>query len=65
MTPTSTQVSESQANFRFRCIACGDLSEAAGQDFRCGHCGDLLEIAYPALKQSKPDAASLKSLWRN
>ena len=65
MSPTSTQVSEPQVNFRFRCIACGDLSEAACQDFRCAHCGDLLEIAYPVWKQSKPDATRLKSSWRN
>jgi threonine synthase len=50
-----------QENFRFRCIACGDLSDAASQDFRCGHCGDLLEITYPAWKETKPDAAKLKS----
>jgi threonine synthase len=50
-----------QENFRFRCIACGDLSDAASQDFRCGHCGDLLEITYPSWKETKPDAAKLKS----
>lgn len=65
MSPTLTQVSEPQVNFRFRCIACGGLSEAAGQDFRCAHCGDLLEIAYPVWKQSKPDAIGLKSSWCN
>lgn len=65
MSPTSTQVSESQASFRFRCIACGDVSEAAGQGFRCAHCGDLLEIAYPAWRHSKPDATGLKLSWRN
>jgi threonine synthase len=53
-----------QENFRFRCIACGDLSDAASQDFRCGHCGDLLEITYPTWKESKPDAAKLKSAWQ-
>src|SRR5579871_5812102 len=47
----------------FRCISCGDLSGGASQDFRCTHCGDLLEITYPGWKESKPNAASLKSLW--
>ena len=54
-----------QKNFRFRCIACGELSDAAGQDFRCGKCGDLLEITYPQWKEAKPDAANLKSTWKN
>jgi len=62
---SSTSTPARQANFRFRCIACGDGSDAAGQDFRCGHCGDLLEITYPAWKESKPDAAALKSSWRD
>jgi len=53
-----------QENFRFRCIACGDLSDAASQDFRCGHCGDLLEITYPTWNEKKPDAAKLKSAWQ-
>jgi threonine synthase len=53
-----------QENFRFRCIACGDLSDAASQDFRCGQCGDLLEIAYPTWNEKKPDAAKLKSAWQ-
>jgi threonine synthase len=52
------------AEFRFRCIACGDLSDRASQDFRCSHCGDLLEITYPRWKGSVPDAAHLKSIWR-
>jgi threonine synthase len=54
-----------QANFRFRCIACGDLSDAAGQDFRCAQCGDLLEITYPAWKETKPKPQELKSKWRD
>jgi len=54
-----------QAAFRFRCIACGDLSDTASQDFRCAQCGDLLEITYPQWKDSSPDAAKLKSTWRN
>jgi threonine synthase len=53
-----------QENFRFRCIACGDLTDAASQDFRCGQCGDLLEITYPTWKESKPDAAKLKTAWQ-
>src|SRR5579864_923298 len=53
-----------QENFRFRCIACGDLTDAASQDFRCGQCGDLLEITYPTWKESKPDAAGLKTAWQ-
>jgi len=54
-----------QADFRFRCIACGDLSDKATQDFRCVPCGDLLEITYPRWRESKPDAEGLKSAWRN
>src|SRR5579864_3642276 len=53
-----------QENFRFRCIGCGDLSDAASQDFRCGRCGDLLEITYPTWNEKKPDAATLKSAWQ-
>jgi threonine synthase len=53
-----------QENFRFRCIACGDLSDTASQDFRCGRCGDLLEITYPTWNEKKPDAANLKSAWQ-
>jgi len=54
-----------QTNFRFRCIACGDLKDEAGQDFRCVSCGDLLEIHYPAWKDARPDAGQLKSSWKN
>ena len=53
-----------QENFRFRCIACGDLSDAASQDFRCSDCGDLLEITYPTWEKKKPDAEKLKSTWQ-
>lgn len=52
------------ANFRFRCIACGDLSDSASQNFRCQQCGDLLEIAYPGWKDASPDSLKLKSTWR-
>jgi threonine synthase len=48
----------------FRCISCGSLTDGASQDFRCAHCGDLLEITYPSWKESKPDAARLKAIWR-
>ena len=62
MPPSSTSApSVQQAAYRFRCIACGDLSEAAAQNFRCGRCGDLLEITYP---DWKADAAQLKAIWR-
>jgi len=54
-----------QKNFRFRCIACSSLSDAAGQDFRCGKCGDLLEITYPTWKETRPDAATLTSAWKS
>lgn len=54
-----------QAQFRFRCIACGDLSDYASQDFRCGQCGDLLEITYPRWKQDQPAATKLESTWRD
>jgi threonine synthase len=54
-----------QTNFRFRCIACGELSGAAGQEFRCGKCGDLLEITYPTWTETRPNAATLKSTWRD
>src|SRR5579859_54360 len=53
-----------QAAFRFRCIACGDLSDKASQNFRCPHCGDLLEITYPRWKETAPEARNLKDAWR-
>jgi threonine synthase len=53
------------AEYRFRCIACGDLSDIASQDFRCAHCGDLLEITYPRWKEATLGSDGLKSLWRN
>jgi len=61
---TSSAPGVRPAEFRFRCIACGDLSDRASQDFRCSHCGDLLEITYPRWKESLPEAAKLKSNWR-
>ena len=62
MVPTSTP--GVQTDFRFRCIACGDVSGQASQDFRCAKCADLLEITYPTWKDAPPDAQQLKSLWR-
>jgi threonine synthase len=53
-----------QADFRFRCIACGDLNDSASPDFRCLRCGDLLEIIYPRWQPARPDAEKLKSTWR-
>ena len=62
--PSTSSAPVRQADFRFRCIACGDVSESASQDFRCAHCGDLLEITYPRWNQVRPVAAELKSVWR-
>ena len=61
--PSSTAPEQSKTTFR--CIACGDLKDAASQDFRCSHCGDLLEIVYPSWKETPPSADELKSTWRN
>ncbi len=52
-----------QAEFQFRCIGCGGVSESASQDFRCPDCSDLLEITYPKWKDSPLDASQLKSTW--
>jgi threonine synthase len=74
MPPLSTSAPDARAtDFRFRCIACGDLRDAASQDFRCSHCGDLLEIIYPTWSSSgakpgsspaAPVAQGLKSAWK-
>jgi len=61
---TSSAPGVRPAEFRFHCIGCGGLSDRASQDFRCSHCGDLLEIIYPRRKESAPEAANLKSCWR-
>lgn len=63
MPPLTTPAGAQQANFRFRCIACGDLSDQASQNFRCAQCNDLLEIIYPGWKDASPNAANLKSRW--
>jgi threonine synthase len=52
------------ATFRFRCIGCGDLSDAASPDFRCAQCRDLLEITYPRWKESGLSAQDLRAGWR-
>jgi len=61
---SSSSTDVQQQNFRFRCIGCGDLSDAASQDFRCPACGDLLEIIYASWKSAQPDPATLKSSWQ-
>src|SRR5580658_2129599 len=56
------------SGFRFRCIACGDLSDSSVQNFRCSRCGDLLEITNPkwshAQGSSAPTASGLKTTWK-
>jgi threonine synthase len=64
MSSISTSRDLGVADFRFHCIGCGDLGDHASQDFRCSQCGDLLEITYPQWKEARPDAAKLKSAWR-
>src|SRR5215469_16395505 len=61
--PSTSTPGVRPADFRFRCIACGDLSDSASQDFRCAKCGDLLEITYPRWKDGL-GASKLKSTWR-
>ena len=57
-----------RSGFRFRCIACGELTDSAVQNFRCSRCGDLLEITSPnwshAQGSSAPAAADLKTIWK-
>jgi threonine synthase len=64
MPPHSTSPPGVRTNFRFRCIACGNLTDSASQDFRCSHCRDLLEIIYPQWRDVMPDAENLKSTWQ-
>jgi threonine synthase len=66
---TTSEPGVRPAAFRFRCIACGDLSDVASQDFRCSRCGDLLEITYPFWRKlgEKPATLTptdLKSSWK-
>src|SRR3984893_12345288 len=64
MSPLSTSASAvRQAAFRFRCIACGDVHDEAGQNFRCPQCQDLLEITYPHWKKARLAAEDLRSTW--
>lgn len=63
--PSATVPGVRHGDFRFRCIACAQLSDQASQDFRCAQCGDLLEIIYPSWQQERPDAAQLKAAWRD
>jgi threonine synthase len=63
MSPASTSAQDTAADFEFRCIACGHLSNSAGQDFRCEQCADLLEITYPSWRNAGQDARNLKSTW--
>ena len=68
MAPLSTSApGVQQAAFRFRCIACGHLSDSAGQNFQCAQCKDkdLLEITYPRWQEARLDAAKLKLAWRD
>jgi threonine synthase len=62
--PTSAPGVQRQ-DFVFRCIACANTSDSAGQDFRCPLCGDLLEIIYPRWKEAKPESTRLRSAWRD
>jgi threonine synthase len=65
MPPSTTSEKGSapgEATFRFRCIGCGLVSGAAGQDFRCSDCGNLLEITDSTWNSRNPTA--LKTLWR-
>ncbi len=64
MPPFPISASGTQTDFRFRCIACGDLTDRASQDFRCARCGDLLEITCPHWSETRPNAEGLKSVWR-
>lgn len=62
MPPLSTSApGVRQAAFHFRCISCGELSDAASQNFRCSRCGDLFEITYPNWKGASPQ--DLKATW--
>jgi threonine synthase len=63
MAPLSTSECSAHADFRFRCIACGDITDKASRDFRCARCSDLLEITYPKWRETAVDAQALKSTW--
>ncbi len=61
---STSELGVTSPEFRFRCISCGEMSDAASQNFRCAHCGDLLEITYPAWKSSPQDAGRLRASWQ-
>jgi threonine synthase len=63
--PTTSEPGLRRSTYRFRCIACGDAGDTAGQDFHCPKCGDLLEITYPSWVPAAPSPTDLKSAWRN
>ena len=64
MAETSTPALDVRsAEHRFRCIACGDISDNASQNFRCAKCGDLLEIIYPRWKETPRNADTLRRAW--
>jgi threonine synthase len=54
-----------QPAYRFSCIECGALAEAAAEDFRCPQCGNLLEITDSSWESASLDADALKSIWRD
>jgi threonine synthase len=67
MLPSATsEPALSRADFRYRCIGCGDLSDAARPNFLCSQCGGLLEITYPDRKPftKESDVKLLKSTWK-
>jgi threonine synthase len=65
MFPSATsEPGVSRAAFRYHCIGCGELSDAACGNFRCSNCGDLLEITYPDRNVAQEsDAERLKFTW--
>ena len=65
--PPTSSPGVHQKDFVFRCIACANTSDSAGQDFRCQLCGDLLEIAFPRWKDkdARPESTRLRAAWRD
>jgi threonine synthase len=65
--PPTSAPGVQQRDFVFRCIACANTSDSAGQEFRCQLCGDLLEITYPRWKDkdAKPESTRLRVSWRD
>lgn len=53
------------ADFKLRCIGCGDTGGTPGKNLRCAICGDLLEVTYPNWQAgSRVEVESLKAVWR-